>query len=190
MKKIVIAVCILSAGMAQAQMTDKEIDLWNFALDNLGKDPLETVKFKDDPLEDIADDMKVSSQELGRLKTDEPVQDLQENILAKIDKLIEGMEKECSSCSGGSGQAGALPSRPAAKSVIMGGPGGSGDLHAPKEGRKKWAELPDQERDKIMQSLSEGFPPGYEVILERYFKNLAEEKPVGESEPGESPTVE
>ena len=57
----------------------------------------------------------------------------------------------------------------------MSGPGGQGDLHRPREGRKSWANLPDMEREKIRQSLNDGFPSGYEVILERYFKSLADE---------------
>ena len=57
----------------------------------------------------------------------------------------------------------------------MQGPGGEGDLLSAQEGRKKWATLPEAEREKIKQSLNEGFPAGYEVILERYFKTLADE---------------
>ena len=52
-----------------------------------------------------------------------------------------------------------------------------GDMHSPKSGGKKWGELPPHQRDKILQSLTEGFPPHYQQILERYYKRLAEEKP-------------
>jgi len=165
---------IVGVAQIQAQKTGKEINIWQYALECQDTSPLDPVKFRDDPLDDITDDMKTSSDELGRLITDEPLQSLQENIISKFDKLIAGMQQECSACSGG--KSGAQPMRPAAKSVIMGGPGGSGDLHSAKEGHKKWADLPDQERDQIIQSLNEGFPAGYELILERYFRNLAEEK--------------
>ena len=57
-----------------------------------------------------------------------------------------------------------------------------GDLHAAKSGGKKWGELPPHQRDKILQSLTEGFPAHYQQILERYYKRLAEEKPVDQTD--------
>jgi hypothetical protein len=51
-----------------------------------------------------------------------------------------------------------------------------GKLQAPRNSGRKWAQLPEHERAKIMQSMNEGFPTGYEMLLERYYRNLAEEK--------------
>ncbi|HXT58583.1 MAG TPA: hypothetical protein VN699_08105, partial [Pirellulales bacterium] len=50
-------------------------------------------------------------------------------------------------------------------------------LHAARKNGKQWGELPPHQRDKIVQSLTEGFPAHYQKILERYYKRLAEEKP-------------
>ena len=41
-----------------------------------------------------------------------------------------------------------------------------------------WAKLSGRERDRILQSMSEGFPPEYRTVLERYYRRLAEEKTV------------
>ena len=62
-------------------------------------------------------------------------------------------------------------------------------MHAPKSGGKKWGELPPHQRDKILQSLTEGFPVHYQQILERYYKRLAEEKPAAEADSAEKPSA-
>jgi hypothetical protein len=61
-------------------------------------------------------------------------------------------------------------------SRIMRGTGGIGDLVNPAESGKDWAKLSDRQRDRILQSMSEGFPPEYRTVLERYYRRLAEEK--------------
>ena len=61
-------------------------------------------------------------------------------------------------------------------SMIHGGTGGIGDLVDPAESAKDWAKLSARERDRILQSMSEGFPPEYRTVLERYYRRLAEEK--------------
>ena len=63
-----------------------------------------------------------------------------------------------------------------ADSVIRGGTGGIGSLVNPAESNKDWTKLSDRERDRILQSMSEGFPPEYRTVLERYYRRLADEK--------------
>lgn len=108
--------------------------------------------------------------------TEKPVPQQQARIVNDMDKLIELLEKACSGGSGG--RSGANPTRPLNDSVIMGGPGGQGDLLAPKNSRRKWADLPPHERREILQSSTDGFPPGYQEIVEDYFNRLAVERPV------------
>ena len=71
-----------------------------------------------------------------------------------------------------------------ADSMIRSGTGGIGSLVDPKESNKDWAKLSGRERDRILQSMSEGFPPEYRLVLERYYRRLAEEKTV---QPGDRP---
>jgi hypothetical protein len=61
-------------------------------------------------------------------------------------------------------------------SRISRGTGGIGTLVNAKEIDKDWGKLSDRERDRILQSMSEGFPPEYRAVLERYYRRLAEEK--------------
>ena len=46
----------------------------------------------------------------------------------------------------------------------------------PTDNGKDWGKLSARERDRILQSMSEGFPPEYRTVLERYYRRLAEEK--------------
>ena len=138
---------------------------------------------QDDPLGDITIDMSVVLRDLSKLSTGKPTQKTQKIVVKKLDELIVRLEKECAACRGG-GASGANPTRPLADSVVVGGPGGIGDLHAPRDGDKKWGELPAHQRDRILQSLTEGFPAHYQQILQRYYRRLAEEKPSSKLEDG------
>ena len=130
----------------------------------------------EDPIGEIAADMGGVVREISKLSTGKPTQDQQKAVVAKLDELIARLDKECAACRGG-GASGANPQKPLPDSMVIGGPGGIGDLHAPRQLGKKWGELPPHQRDRILQSMSEGFPAHYQQILERYYRRLAEEKP-------------
>ena len=140
-----------------------------------------------DPIDEIAAYMDLATGHLGKKVTGEPTQTTQKTVITKLDELIEKLEKECEACRG-SGASGANPTRPLADSKIIGGPGGSGDLHAARSEGDDWGRLPPHERDRILQSLTEGFPPHYQRILERYYRRLAEEAPDDESDDSGSRT--
>jgi hypothetical protein len=133
------------------------------------------------PISQIADDMSNVVGDLAKLTTGKPTQQKQEQIIKKLDDLIAQLEQECEACRK-AGTSGSNPTRPLADSVIVGGPGGIGSLHAPRPDGKKWGDLPPRERDRILQSQSEGFPPHYQRILERYFRRVAEEQPAVQPE--------
>lgn len=138
-----------------------------------------------DPIGELALQMEEVVIDLSGLTTGEPVRKSQQQIVARLDKLIADLEKESEQQRGGGG---ANPSRPMADSMIAGGPGGIGDLHAARKTGKQWAELPPHERDRIVQSMTEGFPAHYQKILERYYKRLAEETPAAATAEGEQAT--
>jgi hypothetical protein len=113
--------------------------------------------------------------DLSQMQTGKPVQDKQGRIVSQLDAIIQELEKQCQG--GGSGSGGSNnPSRPMADSKLAGGPGGMGDLHAPKSGKKEWTRIPPKEREAILQSRNEGFPAGYEDLLRSYYLRLAEER--------------
>jgi hypothetical protein len=111
--------------------------------------------------------------DLAELKTDHPVQEKQRQVVAKLDEIIMQLEKQKSKSGTGGGN---NPTKPLADSVIAKGPGGIGDLRDPKSGTRNINNLPAKERDAILQSKTEGFPPGYENLLQSYYQRLAQEK--------------
>ncbi len=129
----------------------------------------------DDPkAADIANKMGGVVDTLGMKKTGETVQVEQKEIVIELDQLIASLEKECQNCKNGIKRNN--PKNGMADSTISSGTGGIGDLTNPNDGGKDWGKLSDRERDRILQSMSEGFPPEYRTVLERYYRRLAEEK--------------
>jgi hypothetical protein len=125
----------------------------------------------EDPLKDLAERMDDVSGDLDARHTGKPVQQKQKQIVVKLDALIEKLEKRCQGCKGCKG--GSNPTSPLADSIIAGGPGGVGDLHAPRKVKHQLESLKPEQRKQILQSLNEGFPAGYESILTEYYKRLA-----------------
>jgi len=125
---------------------------------------------------DVSTKMTGVAVELSKTQTGEPVQTQEKTIVRDLDELIAALEKECAACKGGVKKNN--PTRGLPDSVIRSGTGGIGALVDPRESNKHWAKLSGRERDRILQSMSEGFPPEYRLVLERYYRRLAEEKTV------------
>jgi hypothetical protein len=123
---------------------------------------------------DIANKMGGVVDDLGKKQTGAPVQGEQKAIVRDLDELIASLEKQCENCRNGIKRNN--PTRGMADSTISSGTGGIGTLTNPADGGKDWGKLSDRERDRILQSMSEGFPPEYRTVLERYYRRLAEEK--------------
>lgn len=136
------------------------------------------------PLEDITQEMKVATNHLSKKTTDKQTQKPQEDAVSKLDLLIKELEKERQGLGSGVNPNATIPAN---SSTIRTGPGGMGDLHGAREQGNRWGDLPAHERDRILQSLTEGFPPHYQAILEAYYKRLAVEK---RAEDNELPTKE
>ena len=128
------------------------------------------------PITGITTKMTGVAGELAKTETGEPVQARQKAVVRDLDELIASLEKECQACKNGIKRNN--PNRGLADSVIRSGTGGIGSLVNPAESNKDWTKLSDRERDRILQSMSEGFPPEYRTVLERYYRRLAEEKTV------------
>ncbi len=129
----------------------------------------------DDPKpDDIATKMGEVVDSLGKKQTGMPVQTEQKAIVHDLDELIAQLEKQCSQCRSGIKRN--RPMNGMNDSRISRGTGGIGDLTDPTELGKGWGKLSDRERDRILQSMTEGFPPEYRTVLERYYRRLAEEK--------------
>ena len=126
-----------------------------------------------DPLSGITDKMTDIVSDLADLKTDSPVQEKQQQVVTQLDQIIAQLEQQKSKSGSGGG---ANPTKPLNDSIIASGPGGQGDLRDPRNGTRNINNLPAKQRDAILQSKTEGFPPGYETLLQSYYQRLAQEK--------------
>jgi hypothetical protein len=131
------------------------------------------------PITAITTKMTGVAGDLAKTETGEPVQKQQKTIVHDLDELIAALEKQCQACRNGIKPNN--PNRGMRDSMISRGQGGIGSLVDPRESAKDWAKLSPRERDRILQSMSEGFPPEYRQVLERYYRRLAEEKTVAPS---------
>ena len=126
-----------------------------------------------DPFRHLQTDMVDVIDDLANGETHTPAHVTEPKILSRLDVLIKVLEKQCKG-----GKPGGNPNSPLRRSVLAGGPGGIGDMNAPRSSRRKWAELTPKERERILQSRTEGFPAGYEEILGEYYRRLATEDSV------------
>jgi hypothetical protein len=126
-----------------------------------------------DPFRHLQTDMVDVIDDLANSQTHTPAHVTEPKIISRMDVLIKILEKQCKG-----GGKGGNPNSPLRRSVLAGGPGGVGDLNAPRSSRRKWAELTPKERERILQSRTEGFPAGYEEILGEYYRRLATEDSV------------
>lgn len=139
----------------------------------------------EDPLADITNKMTDIVGDLADQKTDQPVQQKQKEVISQLDQIIAQLEQQKSKSGSGGG---ANPTKPLKDSIIAGGPGGIGDLRDPKSGTRNIGNLPAKQRDAILQSKTEGFPPGYESLLQSYYQRLAQEKVADDSASPKSAT--
>ena len=132
------------------------------------------------PLAKLAGQMGKVAANLGRQKTGRIVQEKQDAIIREFDRLIAQLEEQGGSGGGqgggGAGSPTARPSAPLADSAIVGGPGGIGALRGAARGGYQLNALEPGQRERILQALDEGFPPGYEDILADYYKRLARQR--------------
>jgi hypothetical protein len=138
-----------------------------------------------DPIKRISGHMGKSADLLAKLDTGDPTQHVQKGIIIDLDAIIEELEKQKKNRKSGSNPD---PDQPLPDSVLAKGPGGQRDLRDPNASSRLWGQLSPKDRQQILQSQNEGFPPGYEAILSSYYKHLAQEN-VGDppsSAPGSS----
>ncbi|HEV2972209.1 MAG TPA: hypothetical protein VGY55_19705 [Pirellulales bacterium] len=142
-----------------------------------------------DPLKTISRRMTVVHGDLSEFETDEPVQTREKQVVRSLDELIAALERHCNGLGRGN-----RPNGGRRDSVIASGNPAFGALHGVDANARQWGQLPAKLRSEILQSKTDGFPPGYEALLQSYYQQLAEEKslddkpvsaPASDSKPGD-----
>jgi len=145
------------------------------AVARLMKADLESLK--KGSLDQIARWMNNSGRYLDLGRADRRVQQLQQDIVDALDKLIEqleqaGQQQQAASSSGSMQQ----PTRPAEESRILGGRGPGHVTRRPIGNTSGWGNLPPKQREEALQQIGRRFPAHYREVIEQYFRRLAAEE--------------
>lgn len=133
---------------------------------------------KPDSLDEVARLMDSIQVRLGHGRAGKRVRKEEDDVIAKLDKMIEELEKQASqSQSAASAGGGSMaPSSPMEDSMPAGGTG-PGNVDPKKLGADTdWGNLPPQEREKALQELNKDLPSHYREVIEEYFRKLAREQ--------------
>jgi hypothetical protein len=138
----------------------------------LMKADLEPLKI--DSLDEISRLMDEVRRRLDLHRAGKRVRDQEDEIIAKLDKLIKKLEEQQQSASA-SAASNLQPSNPAQESLPMGGKG-PGNVD-PKDigARSGWGNLPPKERQEALQQIGKDLPAHYREVIEEYFRKLARE---------------
>ena len=130
---------------------------------------------KKDSLDEVARLMDSIKVRLGQGRAGTRVRKEEDDVIAKLDKMIEQLEEQAqqSSSQSSSGQGNSAPSSPMEQSTPaeLKGPG---NVDPKKLGAQTdWGNLPAKEREEALQELGKDLPSHYRDVIEEYFQKLA-----------------
>lgn len=147
-------------------------------------------KLKEETLDHISRRMNDVTRRLDFGHAGKKVRGVEDGIIASLDKLIKDLEDQAGGGGGGEDESeggdmqdgeggnpnGIKSTAPASESRIATGLG-KGDVTSKKIGNNSgWGNLPQKEREAVMQQIGKDFPSHYRDIIEQYFRKLASEE--------------
>jgi len=157
---------------ALGQKSDFTLPARFAALSRLMRKDLETLQ--DESLEMVSRRMKGVERQLGAGNGDEKVQKSEEEIVGMLDSMIEELEEKAQQQKKQMTNRTMKPGKPMEKAQIGGGKGPGNVTRRDLDFSKAWGELPEKEREEVLQQLGRDFPPHYRDAIEQYFKRMAE----------------
>ena len=131
---------------------------------------------KSDSLDEVARLMADIRRRLKLGRAGTRVRKEEDDVIAKLDKMIEELEQQQQQQQSGSGGGSSSSSSPAQDSSNLGGSGpGNVDSKSTKQG-DDWGALPPRERQKALQQISKELPAHYREVIEEYFRKLARDE--------------
>ncbi len=141
---------------------------------------------EEDSLDEVARLMRDIERRLGLGRAGKRVRQTEEDVVAKLDKMIEDLEQQRQQqqqqqqAQNQSQQQGRPdPSQPLEQQVpgdVM-GPGNVDPKDAKNQG--EWGNLPPKERQEALQQISNEYPSHYRRAIEEYFRKIAREPTAG-----------
>ena len=155
----------------------------------------------ENPLVRIGREMRKAGTLIGQSKAGDETQELQKKVMADIDRLIQRAKQQQSQQSASSkqqqtarreqvkqakpGQGEASRSdKPAIDSTDTKDRGGKADLRRLDPAalseviKRAWGNLPEKQREEMLQNGGDKFLPKYELLIEEYYKALAERQDI------------
>lgn len=131
---------------------------------------------KPDSLDEVSRLMDDVRRRLNLARAGKRVRDQEDEIVAKLDKLIEQLEQQQQQqqqASSDQAQGRNKPNQPAPDSAQLQGKG-PGDVD-PKDHPigDQWGNLPPKERQEALQRITRELPAHYREVIEEYFRKLA-----------------
>lgn len=171
----------------------RRIEAWNDLLEQeLSQAAVDEAK---NPLLGIARSMRLVEGLIEENESGEKTQTIQAEIIADIDTLLKRAKKKCQSCASQCKSAAQRkpsqqpkPSKPkegkpnAKRTTTSNVKPGKAEGEMPDMAemmaviKQVWGELPEKERQQMLQTSVEEFLPKYADKIEQYFKRLAEDR--------------
>jgi len=133
---------------------------------------------KADSLDEIARLMEDIRRRQRLYRSGTKVRKQEDDVIAKLDKMIEDLEKQAQQQQQQQGASGGTPSGQPMQDSTPGGITGPGNVDRkiqPDGGN--WGDLPPQKRAAAMADLVKDLPPHYRQVIEEYFRKLARDEP-------------
>lgn len=138
---------------------------------------LDIERLDEESLEQISRIMSDIKRRMDHKKVGKKVQEEEEEVIARLDKIIKKLEQQGQG--GGAGSGGGSPrggqGAPAQDSMLLRGKGAGRVEKKALRGTSNWGSLPEKERVKMLQEMGRQFPAHYREVIEEYFRKLAEE---------------
>lgn len=135
-------------------------------------------RLKSDSLDHISRQMNDIRRRLGLGRAGKKVRQVEDDVIAALDKLIEEQEKkqQQQSSSSSSGSSGAAQPTKAMQDSRIARANGQGDVDHRSLGKSAgWGDLPAKQREEALQQIGKDFPSHYRDAIEQYFRKLASE---------------
>lgn len=144
---------------------------------------------EDESLDHIARRMENIERHLGLGRADQKVRDIEDGVIASLDKMIKELEEQQQNAagaaqpSGGQGQGrqsgpaqGIRPGGAPAEQSTPARGRGPGEVDPKDLGSEDgWGNLPPKAREEALQQIGQDFPAHYRDVIEQYFRKLADE---------------
>ncbi|MDO4628492.1 MAG: hypothetical protein Q4C70_04870 [Planctomycetia bacterium] len=143
------------------------------SLAKLMRKDLETLK--EESLEMVSRRMKSVERRLDDGAAGEKVQKSEEEIVKMLDEMIDEMEEQAQKQKMQMSRH-LKPGKPMKDAKIAGGNGPGNVTRRDLKYGENWGNLPEKEREAVLQQLGRDFPPHYRDAIEQYFKRMAEQE--------------